>query len=75
MSVGIKIKEGYVTSGFALNCIPSPQAFLGMDPCGIQGALPDFIFRESIPKEKWNEEFERIPKKVGATFWYRLALS
>ena len=68
VSVGIKIKGGYVTSGFALNCYPHPKSFLGINPCGIQGAAPDFIFASSLPKERWVEEFERIPAQLLKVF-------
>ena len=68
VSVGIKIKSGYITSGFSLNCHPSEFSFTGINPCGIAGARPDFIFEGRLPKEKWTSEFELIPAKILAIF-------
>lgn len=67
-SIGIKIRDGYTSSGFALNCIPRPEAFAGIDPCGIAGAAPDFIFRQSIGPGFWGQEFEKIPSLVSDAF-------
>jgi lipoyl(octanoyl) transferase len=67
-SIGIKIRQGYTSSGFALNCVPSPSAFLGMDPCGISGARPDFLFRD-LPDERLRESnFIKIPEQILASF-------
>jgi lipoyl(octanoyl) transferase len=68
VSVGIKIKGGYITSGFALNCYPHEKSFMGINPCGIEGASADFIFAGRIPNEKWNSEFESIPQKIFMKF-------
>jgi lipoate-protein ligase B len=68
VSVGIKIKGGYITSGFALNCYPHEKSFMGINPCGIAGAAPDFIFQGRVPQEKWAEEFEKIPQKLLESF-------
>ena len=68
VSVGIKVRAGYVTSGFAINCIPNPQAFLGINPCGIDQAKPDFLFRESISISEWSQEFMKIPSQITESF-------
>lgn len=68
VSVGIKIKGGYITSGFALNCYPTEHSFKGINPCGIAGAAPDFIFAGRRSKEKWAAEFETIPGKLLESF-------
>ncbi len=67
-SIGIKIRDGYTSSGFALNCVPNPAAFLGIDPCGIASARPDFLFRDAIKPETWEEEFQRIPELIRESF-------
>lgn len=67
-SIGIKIRDGYTSSGFALNCIPRPEAFAGIDPCGIAGAVPDFLFRRAIPPESLGSEFEKIPAHIFEVF-------
>jgi lipoyl(octanoyl) transferase len=67
-SIGIKIREGYTSSGFALNCIPLPEAFAGIDPCGISGAVPDFLFRQSIAPADWSREFEKLPSVIFERF-------
>jgi lipoate-protein ligase B len=67
-SIGIKIRNGYTSSGFALNCIPRREAFQGVDPCGIAGAAPDFLFRESVRPEQWDREFEKIPGFLWESF-------
>ena len=67
-SVGIKVRDGYTSSGFALNCVPSPAAFLGMDPCGIAGARPDFLFRGISDQEEMEASFGKIPELLHASF-------
>ena len=68
VSVGIKIKNSYITSGFALNCIPRPESFYGIHPCGLEGAVPDFLFLDRISVDRWNDEFEKIIKKLQLSF-------
>ncbi len=67
-SVGIKIRNGYTSSGFALNCVPNDAAFMGISPCGIADARPDFIFRESIAPANYSQEFEKIPHLILESF-------
>ncbi len=67
-SIGIKIRDGYTSSGFAINCVPNPAAFLGIDPCGIASARPDFLFSDSVSPEKWEQEFLRIPNLIQESF-------
>ena len=57
VSIGIKIRGGYITSGFALNCYRHPLSFYGIDPCGLSGAIPDFLF-EGTPSPVSDPEFE-----------------
>ena len=66
-SVGIKIKDGYITSGFALNCIPHAQAFLGIHPCGITGTSPDFLLRNQAPAQQ-EMDFLKLPSLISARF-------
>jgi lipoate-protein ligase B len=68
VSVGIKIRGGYITSGFALNCFPHAKSFMGIHPCGIAGASPDFIFSRHLSRERWNAEFDQIPLKILESF-------
>lgn len=68
VSVGIKIRGGYITSGFALNCFPHSTSFMGINPCGIQGASADFIFMNRVPEEQWKSEFEKIPQLITESF-------
>jgi len=67
-SVGIKVRDGYTSSGFALNCIPHPDAFAGLDPCGIEGARPDFLFRDLGDGVRRALEFEKIPELLLESF-------
>jgi lipoyl(octanoyl) transferase len=67
VSIGIKIREGYTTSGFALNSIPDPRAFSGINPCGISGALPDFLFAGLSPTEQ-EQEFLKLPHRIAEQF-------
>jgi lipoyl(octanoyl) transferase len=67
VSVGIRIKNGYVTSGFAMNCISTPKAFLGISPCGIDQAKPDFIF-QNLSKVTRDAEFLKLPQLITAEF-------
>jgi lipoyl(octanoyl) transferase len=66
-SIGIKIREGYTTSGFALNGIPDPRAFSGINPCGIEGSLPDFLLSE-LPPVQQQREFETLPFLIAEQF-------
>lgn len=68
VSVGIKIRSGYMTSGFAVNCIPYPESFFGIRPCGIKSAQPDFLFKDRIDKSRWASEFESFPEKLASLF-------
>jgi len=68
VSVGIKIRSGYITSGFALNCFPHQTSFMGINPCGIAGAAPDFILSRNFPRDQWDAEFEKIPAKILKAF-------
>jgi lipoate-protein ligase B len=67
VSIGIKVREGHTTSGFALNVIPDPSAFAGINPCGIHGALPDFLFT-GLPEHEWDREFLKLPHLVFEQF-------
>ena len=67
VSIGIKVREGYTTSGFALNAIPDPRAFSGIDPCGIRGALPDFLLSEVSQSER-QSVFEALPVLIAEQF-------
>jgi lipoate-protein ligase B len=67
-SIGIKIRDGYTSSGFAINCVPNPAAFLGIDPCGIASARPDFLFRDLISTENLEKEFLKIPRLIQESF-------
>lgn len=67
VSVGIKINRGYITSGFSLNCIPSKAAFLGIEPCGIKGAQPDFILGNLNATER-EREFLKLPRLIHEEF-------
>jgi lipoate-protein ligase B len=67
VSIGIKIRDGYTSSGFALNAIPDPRAFAGIHPCGISGALPDFLFTDLSPVEQVRA-FETLPHSIAEQF-------
>ena len=54
-------------SGFALNAIPDPRAFSGIDPCGIRGALPDFLLSEVSQSER-QSVFEALPVLIAEQF-------
>lgn len=71
VSVGIKIRGGYVTSGFALNCIPKAESFLGINPCGIENSIPDFIFTHGLDPAHWDEHFGQIPTQIVESFSHK----
>lgn len=73
VSVGIKIREGYITSGFSLNCYPSETSFFSIEPCGISGARPEFLFSSRVPRSEWEKEFETIPSRIFESFLTSLA--
>ncbi len=64
-SVGIKIRDGYVSSGFALNCIQNPLSFSGINPCGIAGSQADFILKNHSHPDL---EFSQIPSRIVSVF-------
>ena len=67
VSVGIKINSGYITSGFALNCIQKRESFEGISPCGIENARPDFLLRSTLEAER-EEAFMKLPSLILETF-------
>ena len=68
VSVGIKIRSGYVSSGFSLNCIPRKEAFLGINHCGIADSIPDFLFQNSVCPSNWETEFTKLPQLIVESF-------
>ena len=68
VSVGIKVRQGYTSSGFAVNCIPHPLSFYGINPCGLGGAIPDFLFKNRVPEKDWAAEFDRLALDLAAAF-------
>jgi lipoyl(octanoyl) transferase len=67
-SVGIRVRNGWVTSGFALNVIPDERSFQGIDPCGIAGAKPDFLFKNRVNPQDWEQEFAALPASIALEF-------
>ena len=68
VSVGIKIRSGYVTSGFSVNCIQKAESFLGINPCGIAESIPDFLFNHGVSPALWESEFLKIPDLILESF-------
>jgi lipoate-protein ligase B len=68
VSIGIKVKEGFITSGFALNCVPYSKSFFGINPCGLSDAKPDFLFKNRIDPAVYEEAFSRIPSRLISFF-------
>jgi len=68
VSVGIRIREGWITSGFALNCIPHETSFFGIDPCGLPRAKPDFLFEGRLNPSRFADEFSRMPFRLISMF-------
>lgn len=68
VSIGIRVKNGWVTSGFALNVIPKTESFLGIQPCGLQDASPDFLFKNRLNQADWNKNFEVLPERLAREF-------
>jgi lipoate-protein ligase B len=64
VSIGIKIREGMITSGFALNCIRDRTSFFGINPCGLTQAAPDFLFEGRIENDGFEQAFQRIPSRL-----------
>lgn len=68
VSIGIRVKNGWVTSGFALNVIPQLESFLGIQPCGLQDAAPDFLFKNRLNQADWSKSFENLPARLTRQF-------
>lgn len=68
VSIGIKIRDGFISSGFALNCIPHETSFFGIDPCGLAQAKPDFLFKNRVNEERFEDEFRRMPSRLIEVF-------
>ena len=64
VSVGIQVKKGYLSSGFAVNCFPHPHSFYGISPCGLAGERPDFLFQNRLAQSDWLKTFEALPAKI-----------
>jgi lipoate-protein ligase B len=67
VSIGIKIRDGYTSSGFALNAIPDSRAFAGINPCGLSGALPDFLLTD-LPVSEQSHAFAMLPQLIADQF-------
>jgi lipoate-protein ligase B len=70
VSIGIKIRQGpdkkpWITSGFAINCSRTPLSFVGINPCGIGAAIPDFLFNGMTPSRA-EDEFKALPALLSA---------
>ena len=63
VSIGIKIQNGWMKSGFAVNVVPTATSFLGINPCGLD-AQPDFLFRNRVVQDHWVEKFADFPSKI-----------
>lgn len=68
VSVGIRVKNGWVTSGFALNVIPSPVSFSRIHPCGLSDSQPDFLLKNRTNPAEWAVLFEGLPAQLHAEF-------
>jgi lipoate-protein ligase B len=68
VSIGIKIRDGFISSGFALNCFPHETSFFGIDPCGLSDARPDFLFLNRLESVDYEHEFRRIPARLISFF-------
>lgn len=68
VSIGIRVRDGWVTSGFALNAIPSPQSFSHIHPCGLSDSRPDFLFAGRVPEGEWGPVFEALPGLLQLSF-------
>jgi lipoate-protein ligase B len=67
-SIGIRVKEGYITGGFSLNCYPTEYAFFGINPCGLAQAIPDFLFNHGVKPEAWKEGYAELPARLKKIF-------
>lgn len=68
VSIGIRVKNGWVTSGFALNVIPHEQSFSRIHPCGLSDAQPDFLLKNRSNPADWALLFESLPAQIVAEF-------
>lgn len=68
VSIGIRVREGWVTSGFALNVIRTPDSFGHIHPCGLADARPDFLFEGRVGAGEWAAQFEGLPGRISARF-------
>jgi lipoate-protein ligase B len=68
VSIGIRVREGWVTSGFALNVIPTPTSFSHIHPCGLSDSTPDFLLAGRAPEPEWGAIFESLPAQLHQSF-------
>lgn len=68
VSIGIKIKDGFITSGFSINCLPHATSFFGIDPCGLSNAQADFLFKNRVSEAFFEQEFSRLPGRLISFF-------
>lgn len=64
-SIGIKIQNGWMKSGFSVNVFPTSESFRSINPCGLD-ARPDFLLSKNFQKSDWNKVFEELPLKFKA---------
>lgn len=55
VSIGIRIRNAWVLSGFALNVVPGSQSFLGVNPCGLKGEKADFLVFGGFDSDRFED--------------------
>lgn len=64
-AVGVRVREGILQHGLALNVFPTEHSFLGLRPCGLEAAV-DFLYESGheerflATREALSEELKRV---------------
>lgn len=68
VSVGIKVRRGWMNSGFSVNVFATPESFLGINPCGVKGAAPDYLLSAVRDFESQQSGFIQVGEKISKIF-------
>lgn len=69
-SVGIRVRDGILQSGMSLNVYPTPDSFRGINPCGLDQVVPDFLSpnpNEELMSKVRDALYEKLSNQYNRT--------
>jgi lipoate-protein ligase B len=71
VSIGLRIKQGWIQSGVAINVVSQPFSFFGISPCGLESDRPDFLMNSTQVNPNLTSNraslltFDKIPSEIA----------